>query len=126
MQGCKQHHSIVYSGLDLHRSFSAEAAFDTRDAAVTEDDSRALTAQKQEQELKKSTRTSKQAALKALHPVGRILDDSQHSIRQHDIPRGAWLALLKLRGAGSVCDLSLCNNTMHGILHGLAMPCLYI
>jgi hypothetical protein len=96
----------------LCRSFSAEAAFDTRDVAVTEDDSQALTAEEQEQELKRSTRTKKQAISKALHPVGRILDDSQHSIRQHDIPRGAWLALLKLRSAGSAYGLLVCSDTI--------------
>ena len=29
-----------------------------------------------------------------------ILDDSMHPIRPHDIPRGVWTVLLRLRGAG--------------------------
>jgi len=90
--------------LSLYRSFSAEAALDSRDTAIVEEPSRALTAHKQESEIKKSTKKSTQGtatpAKKARCPEARILDDSRHPIRQHDIPRGVWTTLLKLRGAG--------------------------
>lgn len=85
----------------MHRSFSAEAALDTRDAVATEEQSRALIARQEEKEVKKSTSKSRQAASKA-SLEGIILDDSLHSIKQQDIPRGAWTALLKLRGQGGI------------------------
>ena len=31
-----------------------------------------------------------------------ILDDSMHPIRPHDLPRGVWTVLLRLRGAGAL------------------------
>lgn len=86
----------------LRRSFSAEAALDHRDTAVIEEASRAVTVHKQEREVKKVINRSKSSASKAAFPEARIVDDSLHPIRQQDIPRGAWTALLKLRGAGDV------------------------
>ena len=86
--------------LCLHRSFSAEAALDTKDAAVAEEPSRALAAHEQERSVKKSRKESSRAASRQPSLEGRILDDSSHCIRHQDIPRGVWTALLKLRGSG--------------------------
>ena len=91
----------------LHRSFSAEAALDHRDTAVIEEESRAVTVHKQEREVKKGTKGSKSSAGRAAIPEATIIDDSLHPIRQQDIPRGAWTALLKLRGAGDLQSSSL-------------------
>lgn len=96
-----------YAGVDeeffpLHRSFSAEAALDIRELAVVEEDSRAVTVYRQEEELRKGRKGSKSSVKTAARPEARIIDDSLHPIRQQDIPRGVWTALLKLRGAGNV------------------------
>ncbi|CAK0736587.1 hypothetical protein CVIRNUC_000770 [Coccomyxa viridis] len=82
------------------RSFSAEAALDTKDAAVVEEPSRALAVHEQERSVKKSRKEWSRAASREPSLEGRILDDSVHCIRHQDIPRGVWTALLKLRGAG--------------------------
>ena len=84
----------------LHRSFSAEAALDTKDTAVVEEPSRAVAAHEQERRVRKSRKESSRAASREPSSEGRILDDSVHCIRHQDIPRGVWTALLKLRGAG--------------------------
>ena len=82
----------------LCRSFSAEAALDIREAAIVEEESRAVTVYKQEEELRNSRKGSKSPVKGAPRPEASIVDDSLHPIRQQDIPRGVWVALLKLRG----------------------------
>ena len=84
----------------LHRSFSAEAALDTKDTLAVEEPSRAVAVHEQERSVKKSKKVSRRAAGREPSSEGRILDDSVHCIRHQDIPRGVWTALLKLRGAG--------------------------
>ena len=69
---------------------------------MLEEESRAVIVQKQEEEVRKSSKGSKSSAKKASRPDARIVDDSLHPIRQQDIPRGVLTALLKLRGAGDV------------------------
>ena len=95
----------------LHRSFSAEAALDIKDAAVVEEPSRALAAREQERSVTKSKKGGTWAPKRESASEGRIVDDSVHCIRHQDIPRGVWTALLKLRGAGGTS--SACPPTLH-------------
>ena len=97
--------------ISLHRSFSAEAALDTKDAAVVEEPSRAVAVHEQEKSVKKSKKETSRAASREPSYEARILDDSVHCIRHQDIPRGVWTALLKLRGAGG--PSSGCLATTH-------------